>query len=182
MSRRSGITLTEVIVVVAIVAGLAALSTPAYVSAIRAGQEASSSARLRQFHQALTLYRQDNEAGATYGPPAAMGLPLADSVFRDKLGFDVNFWQSPCGDLGDPPLLMNYTYMPGNGGPHWDEPVVRYQDDMVLMFDENCNPKGTKRNYLYQIRKGLGVMVGGQLKVRRKTGAMDAGSWWADEP
>lgn len=68
--RRSGFTLLELMVVIAIIATLAALMLPALSSAKGAGRKAACISNLRQTGIAIALYAGDHEGRIPYGPKA----------------------------------------------------------------------------------------------------------------
>lgn len=60
MRRRSGFTLIELLVVIAIIAILAAILFPVFANAKKTAQLASCTSNMKQFGNAFTLYRDDN--------------------------------------------------------------------------------------------------------------------------
>ncbi len=171
----------EFLVSISIIVIIAAILTPTFLSAKRFANESSTKTRLHEFHLALMMYRQDWDETVSYGPVDQMGLPDAYNLLLTKLWLPQGMWKSPCGDHpGRPILQINYDYFPGDGGAHWTDHVGIYQDNMILMWDINCNDPSLDLYNSFESHLAIGVLLGGNIAVHRKPGRYDEASWWAD--
>lgn len=170
--RLRGITLVEILVVIAILLVLAAIISPHLGTARRSAQIQSSLGRLRQNYLAIKLYQSEQDANVTYGHYEDMGLP----------GFmDINHWSYGVGQPSYPRAMflsacgphhsngaLGFTYwFPGS---RWPEQVALYQEDMILVSDLNCTDPGNDIYNPYDRTRALGVLLSGQLINRVRTG------------
>lgn len=178
-------TLLEVLAVTAIAAILTAITVPVYRRVIHSAHIQASLSNLHQIHIALTQYRTDWDGDARYGDLATMGLPTAEQLYfpLKLLETPTEIWKSPCGVHPDEPdSVIQYLYWPGDGDdpfPAWSE---AYRENLVLVSDSYCTPHDVPLFNIYQSRRGLGVLLSGQLVNRFKPGDMNDPGWWSSPP
>jgi prepilin-type N-terminal cleavage/methylation domain-containing protein len=114
--RVGGFTLIEVLVVLAVLAGLAAILLPSFAQARERGRQAACLSNLRQWGQALAMYREDQ---GSY-PPFAQHTQALQPYVKDRRLFF-------CPDHRDPPgitMLSSYRYeMSGDRLRHGRQPL-----------------------------------------------------------
>ncbi|MFN0067197.1 MAG: type II secretion system protein, partial [Limisphaerales bacterium] len=110
--RRTGFTLVELLVVLAIIGVLATLMLPALARARGLARSTACLSNLRQLGVALNLYTQDNEnrlpvmrdrspaPPPTNAPPATNALPAPDVVLAPHLGGSAAVWRCPADRTG----------------------------------------------------------------------------------
>lgn len=176
---KRGFTLIEVCVCIAIMATLAAILTPVFSEAKKSSQIQSSLSRLRQLHIAVQVYRTDHEMGGY--TVAGLGLPPREYVYDTNLGMGREFWTSPCGYVAsiEPNLSrMSYQYVVSRGDRE-DPYFTKYEDNALLFSDPHCNPSGTVWGSRFIRKRGLGVLLSGQLVNHFKPGFPGDLSWWS---
>ncbi|HWP30977.1 MAG TPA: type II secretion system protein [Fimbriimonadales bacterium] len=187
----SGFTLIEVIVSVLIIIALAGLLMPVFQRVKRNFAIQDSLSRLKQLHLVLSIYRQDygGEGYARYDTPYAfyaLGLPPW-SYWWDprKFGLDLEFWKSPCGadktifDTGIGGHFGLITYAAGlcyspealrSNDVYYRDYLATYRENAVAFLDMYCNPPGTVIGSPWTSKRGLAVLLSGQLVNRYKKG------------
>jgi prepilin-type N-terminal cleavage/methylation domain-containing protein len=184
-----GLSLIEVLVVLAIIAILAAILSPVYARVKRSGQITVSISRLRQMHHALSLYQIDSGGGGTALDSAQAyyeeGLPPKSYFDTTLFGFAPDFWISPCGydatisSTGATfnPGWIDYVapfYDPVNLTPTTNKPyhdyLQTYRQNAVVFVDPYCNEPGTVMSAPLTTKRALAVLLSGQIINRRKTG------------
>ncbi|HWP30980.1 MAG TPA: type II secretion system protein [Fimbriimonadales bacterium] len=205
----SGFTLVEVIVSILIIIALAGLLTPVFNRMKRSAEIRSSIAKLHQLGVAVSLYRTDygGEGYARYDSPNAYyGLALPPlryyEFYRlDHYGADANFLPSPCG--ADQTIFDTFrcgvigwiTYVapeyepalmkPGSGNLYeFHDYLATYRENAVLFIDPYCNPPGTIMGAPYIYKRGLSVLISGQVVNRYGMGYAGADNlrWYSDPP
>jgi len=207
-NRHFGFKLIEVIVSILILIALAGILMPVFNKAKRSAEIRSSIAKLHQLGVAVSLYRQDygGEGFARYDAPNAYyGLALPTlryyEYYRlDHYGADANFLPSPCG--ADRTIFESFkcgvigwiTYVapqyepalmqPGTGNLRdFHDYLATYRENAVLFIDPYCNPPGTIMGAPYIYKRGLSVLISGQVVNRYKMGnAMSFHLQWYSDP
>lgn len=187
---RRGITLIEILVVIAIAAIVMAIATPAFVAARRSGQATSSLEIMRQLHLGTKLYQMDHGGDGRYGDLPEMGLFSARSTEAMASVSPTHsiFLASPCGLnrswFNEPgTLVFHYVYRPGIGGPNFAQISTRYRENMLLWYDVNCDEPGTPVYNPYVQHFGIGLLLSGQAVRKRAKGRMDFDdAWWTRPP
>lgn len=185
-------TLVELVVVIGIVAVLTGLIFPAFRAVRRSAQVTSSVQQLHQIQIACTLYQQDWDGVGRYGSASDMGLPSNELLFagqphRTVLQVSIDLFKSPCGshpgmggDRGAP--AYGYWYLPSDSWTAFRERSVLWLENTPLVLDQNCNDHDIPLRNPYLPRRGLGVLLSGQLINRVKAGDLDDWTWWSDPP
>jgi prepilin-type N-terminal cleavage/methylation domain-containing protein len=177
----SAFTLMELLVVVALIAVLATVLTPVIVGAKHRAKQTGSGMNLKQIHIALMLYQGDWQGGGGYGDLPQMGMPPGTVLLRSRLKLPVETWQSPCGthpDFG--PAVIHYEYWLYEGGPEVEAASLAFEENLLLVSDVNCNSHDVKLGSTYMPRRGLGVLLSGQLVNHYKAGNLYRRKWWSD--
>lgn len=166
--RQAGFTLTELMIVVVILAILAAMLYPVFVVTKQKAKETSAAASLKNLFMATTLYRQDQESNLEYGSPADMGLPLGPGyieVYQKVLGRNSRT-QSPCGRhprLNEgPTTLATIYYYPLNAS--FKVNARRLEDQTPLWGDPNCNYPSIPIREAKSDKVLIAVTLGGTVK------------------
>jgi prepilin-type N-terminal cleavage/methylation domain-containing protein len=166
--RQAGFSLTELMIVVVILAILAAMLYPVFVVTKQKAKETSSAQNLRNLFLATTLYRQDQESNLEYGSPAEMGLPLGPGyieLYQKVVGKNSRA-QSPCGRhprLNEGPIpLATIYYYPLNAS--FKVNSRRLEDQTPLWGDPNCNMPSVAIRQAKSDKILIAVTLGGQVK------------------
>lgn len=183
MARRRGLTLLEVLTVLAIVSVLTALLLPVMASVRESAYQRSCHSNLRQIHLATALYRSAHDGDGKYGRATEMGLPpLNPRGHQTTLGVPslrCARWPAPG------PVQNNWSYqftfyetsLPGLRNP-WEPHVEEFREDALIAFDTNHNPPNHPMASDYVSHLGLGVTLGGTLLRLHKPGDPDRFRWW----
>jgi len=175
--RSSAFTLTEIIVVIAILIILAAIASPYMAKAKRSAQIQSSLSRLKQVYLAVKLYQMDSDGHVMYGRREEMGLPSRHDInhwmfARSTSKYPTSMFLSACG--GHPSdTTIGFTYWFGgsdSANELWAKYVTLYQEGMILVSDLNCTDPDNDIYNPYDETRALGVLLSGQLINRVRTG------------
>lgn len=176
MTRR-GITLIEVLIVIAVLIIVAAITVPVYSKAKMSGKFSAAITNLKQVHAAYMLYREDY-GGATdaYGSAAVMRFPHIMDVWWESAlepyGFSDDMKNSICPriDPGLPTSPSGYiTFGPSNTGL-WPDRVQLYRERHYIAFDENCNTSGVNLANPYTSKRSIAVLLNGSVRNVWNTG------------
>lgn len=192
-----GFTILEALIALAIIAITAALLTPVFLAAKNRSRVNVAASNLRQLHMAVEIYRSNWDGGGNFGTLAQMGLPTFEHWTNTYLGLGRNVVHSPCG-------FDQTIFETGPGGsiagdvfyaPPWYDParvagsgsnlehyLMEYRDNAVLFCDPYCNPKGTRFTAQFLSKRGLAVLLSGQLINRFRSGNGAVLTWWSDPP
>jgi len=181
-------TLTEIVIVIAIVAVLTGLTVPIWNSVRKRSYESHTLNSLRQAHLALELYRQGEDQGAMFtGTSSQMGLPNRDNFSRLLVERKIRWWTAP-GKVGYGPIY--YPVDPSDIVNPGTEPFVRHQlkswlsytvkneANSVLLGDFNHTQGCGKFPDKFCLFKGIGVALNGSLVRRRAAGEIHSCEWW----
>lgn len=200
MKQKSGFTVLEAIISIAVILILMALLTPLFAAAKRKAQITSSVARHRQLFLGLEVYRQNQGVTEIYDSPRAyyaLGLPSWRGTYTlDHFGLTPRDLHSPCGE--DLTIHESSGITQGNGWitficPAYDPQIMvgganiqyatylqKYRENAVAFFDGFCNPAGTRMNNPFVKKRGIAVSISGQLFNRVKDGRVFELQWWSD--
>ena len=179
MKTKFGFSLVEVIVVVAIVIVVAAISYPVFARVKEKSLEAKSISNMRQLYLAIEMYRAEYD-GIPYGSMEAMGLP--DSPTERWLGSSVAGLRPPMNPKS------TYLYYPvatefDQRSPTWEVYVIEHTSSTVLLADVHFNPLEPKGTYpSYQMNPDvekylIGITLGGSIRKKRASGSLVM-QWW----
>lgn len=179
---RKAFTLVEVMVVLVIIGIIVAIATPPMVKAKEKAQITSSLMRLRQLHIAVELYRGEYDLHDDFN---VRHFPPFNYVYDTYLGFDEDFFRSPCGykeGIEANLKRISYQYYPYPFDLPNDPSTRYYQKygpNAMLFRDPHCNqPEDWHATMLP--KRGLGVTVGGQLLNFVKRGDPSRNEWWTE--
>ncbi len=186
MKCPSGFTIIELLVVIGIVIILAAISFPVFASAKRATLKNVTAQSLRQGWISLQLYREQYGGELNYGSAVEMGLPDSSNQANDSKGYFV--WDKPpCGyhpsDFKSSYILNTLCPRLGLDGAEacrlkvrdW---AVQYQDNWILLYDLNCTDHSSDLNNMFDEKLGIGMLLGGSLRIKRSSGRPGEPQWW----
>ncbi len=185
MRHAKAFSLTEVVVVCAILCVLAAFTYPVFSSAKKASNEAQCVSNLRQLYVAIELYRQEWQGDRESGTPSQMGLPpgLGTLDIRSTLdcaGIDPYHCTTlaPGGGLyanwpsGIPQFQSDWK------DKAWADYVTRFEGESVLVFDNNHQLACPVTEF--STGRAIGVRLNGSVKTQVKFGDPSHPSrmWW----
>jgi prepilin-type N-terminal cleavage/methylation domain-containing protein len=200
--RVRGFTLIEVVVCIAIVAIVAALTFPAFQSARLAAKQTDVKGQLRQLHTAVTLYRTDYDGFGKYGQGIEIGLPPTASIGRKDYrhvalrpyGATEQLWIGRCEFHRS--ILGKDFHRTTGGGTHWirwndrdaeskrptvwEEDVIVYRENSALIINVHCNRPATDVRNLYEIKTGIAVLLSGSVVQRSRRGEVNSSGFYAD--
>lgn len=171
--KKAGLTLVEILCVIAIASVLLAMLLPVFAKAKQAAKEVSATQNLKNLYIATALYREEQVSSVEYGDPYLMGLPSPEAMIRileQTSGKDIHK-QSPCGrhprldeEFGgyatvyfipqDPSLFAAY--------------VRKHESNTPLWVDPNCNSGDIPIRLKYGLKKVIGVMLDGHIIKKQK--------------
>lgn len=177
---RRGFTLLEAMVVVAIIVVVVAISSPVFTRAKHAAKIRASLSNLHQMHIATMIYQGDHGGGGVYGDIGPMGLPPSYYIGAVHFGLPLSLFSSPCGHHpSDGNAIINYYYRPWDGGPAFVQEAYIFQENLVLFKDLNCTDHSVALENHFRSRRGLAVLLSGQLVNHHKPGNWNDPEWWA---
>ncbi|MCH8274690.1 MAG: type II secretion system protein [Armatimonadetes bacterium] len=174
--KRKGFTLTEVLVILTILAVLAALLFPVLRRATERGKEVTCLSNFRQMHIALELYRADYEGAGRYGEAAAMGMPPT-TLWLIPYGYDPR--EMRCPGISFTNQVERALYMEMWGGKDWVPTVTEFEDDTVIYIDLNHSFPGRSIYSESNTHRAIGLYLGGHIETRIRTGSPDSLKWWS---
>lgn len=178
-----GLTLTEVMVSIAIVLVVTVVATPALLSARSHAKMSASMNRLRQLYLAVKLYQLDHEPSIPAAKASEMGLPSFATVASTRLGIlDQEFWLSPCGwnpQVSPSPLSVSYLYRPSDD-PSFCEYAKNYGENVLLFSDLHCDDSRKPLGAHFVSHRGLGVLLSGKAVNKFAPGDVFDDRWWSN--
>lgn len=189
MTARKGMTLVEILVVLAIVAILAALLTPTLMEARRAAQRTRCMSNLRQIHAAISLYRTAEGRDGVYGETHEMGLPAAIGplVFGTPAERRWPRELITCRGYTEHahPTGYSFHFSGPPGTPErpsgWAWNVRRYQENMILVSDMNHDLEPYGLDSPARRHRALGVYLDGHVRVVVGYGHPNTSSFFLSE-
>ncbi len=212
IERIRALTMVEALVILAIIAMLTALVYPVFGNLKRKMKVFTSMRQLRDIHVGVELYRNEYggvDVFHSYRSFYTLAIPLPEETlpFNPHLpGIDhrSNTWVSPCGNRN--PLLANRDLTVFAGFHGWfqyvallydprmiDSPyndlrdlygnyIPRYRSNIVLVVDTNCNPQGTKMAAPLTKKRGIALLLSGQVMDKFATGDATRLEWYSEPP
>jgi type II secretory pathway pseudopilin PulG len=178
--------MVELLVVLAIIAVVVAITFPIWGSAKISARERQTESALHQTWLALEIYRQDYDSAADFGTSSQLGLPNALSFVTTwiKVG---QWWTAP-GKFGYGPLYYprdpsDSTFM---GSPqfrqnleNWTDYSTKNGSSAVILGDFNHTEGCSKYPLNFDCEyKGFGVTLAGSLSRKSALGDINAPIWW----
>lgn len=182
MKTRAAFTLLEVIVVVAILGLLAALTTPVFIRAKQSAHETTCISNLKQAHLALELYRADWST-TDIGTPAQMGFPVSALLLFPLPEMCKGVHPQLCLAPGSytqrwPEVDPDHPNYSEAAGPVWAEYVQRYGGSSILVHDASHQDYCPQSQFSMQ--RVLGLNLGGSVFKRVRRGDPMLSDWWHD--
>ena len=182
-------TLLEVLIALAIVTLVAAISYPVFSSAKKRAKETETISNLRQSWLALELYRQDHDGtGKLHGTSSQLGLPNVDQFYLQIIQPLGLRWQPQPRRLGYGPLY--YPFNPSDFHAQvdldqqsrkldrWLSHNRRLEERSLLVGEfnhtEGCGPHLEQ----YCLFLGFGIRLDGSTVRRQSTGKINEPEWW----
>ncbi len=169
-----GFTLTEILVVVSILVGLAALSFPVFNASKKSAYRSVCLSNLKQSGAALQMYRESH-GGTDVGTSWQMGLPPHLGVLTPNTVMKCHS-DNPDGSG----YYLNYPdeTVPLAGHLAWQEYAAREGPAAIVFYDPN-HQDSFPRSYTWQVWKIMAIRLDGTLVVKQKTGFPRGYSWWS---
>jgi prepilin-type N-terminal cleavage/methylation domain-containing protein len=181
----SGVTLVELLAVIAIVVVLAALFYPVLAGARGEAHKTVCISNLRQLSTAISLYRGQHGGDAvTFGDLYSMGLPPPRNL-TDALASTRSLWKcdGPSRRAGHVESGFSYTYIPAPPGERigattWAEYVQTEGEAALLFTDLYHSPAGTDLSSPVSVKRGIAVTLAGNIVRKTKAGLPGDFDWW----
>lgn len=188
---KAGYTLTEVIVVLVIIAIIAAISIPLWAPSKKRAFEETTKNTLRQSWIALSLYREQNDGNAISGTRSELGLPGLDDFTLTFLKSNGIQWPMSPGRVGYGPIY--YPLDPSdnvtkdNSGKFdrrlrdWLTVSRRDEEKSILIGDFHHTEGCGKYPDISCVFSGFGVTLAGALRSQRSNGMISSPMWWEEQ-
>ncbi len=171
--KRNGLTILELLAVMAIIAVLSAILFPVFSQAKESGHQSACISNLSQVYKSLEVYRSDNN-GNPFGSASEMGLPPLPQPEYAMLRCN----SRPNGGFF-PYKQLWQGYVAGNSQSIWSTFVMQHEGNTPMLVDVNHNPKDIPTFSPYFQRLGIVVYLDGSTKKVRRSGDQDALSTWS---
>ncbi len=180
-------TVLELVIVVAIIMILAAITLPVMARAKHNANKSATIQQLRQSWISILLYRSEYGSEAIYGRPSAMGLPVSSPHPDQDAGY-YYYVKPPCGfaDLSHPQGITLRSICSALDQASFDKCEINtaketelYRNSWILLYDDNCSDPAPTLSNIFQEKLGIGFLLGGKLIVKRSTGDHSKPSWWS---
>lgn len=183
-----GFTLVEIVVVIAVLAILIAITLPVWTRAKRSTYKTITMENLHQAWLALELYRQDTDPGSpNVGSSSAMGLPNVDGFYYLRQRLQLQWWQVQ-GRIGYGPIYYPFDrsdFVPtGNQEQYewrlqnWIEYSREHESDSVIIGDFNHTEGCGQFPDPYCLFVGYGVRLNGSAVQKTSIGQIWDPTWW----
>lgn len=172
--KGKGVTLTELLVVVAIIAVLTGIAWPGLRSYLNAAQVSTCTSNLKDLYVSLNLYMEAHD-GISVGSPAEMGLPplKAGSLMTEAFKCA---GQEPRTCSRPNPYMIYYPEPGRNGIPEsdksWRDYVLKNGPASILVYD-NGHSSSCPSTAL-SLNRAILLTLGGSVKVSVKRADPDA--------
>lgn len=177
--RTRAFTITEVMVVIAIIAVLAAILTPVLVSARESANEAVCTEHLHQLQLAISMYRTNEGKDGIYGTPDEMGLPEGDMGLPMALFHCTGVEVSHPGGEAAYLFLFPPKFQPNYLKKAWAVYTRRQQGSTVLIADMNHRNNPSQIYSPYVTFFSIGVRLDGQVFTQHKMGDWGNLNYWS---
>jgi len=193
MYERRGLSIVELLVCLAIVILVFAITFPVLTSARKSSRTSASVSALRNIYGAIAIYREQHGGGSPNGKNHAMALPDFQTVRSTGLGLTQDAWQSPCGHpdrelfaslptTRRPRFLIEFDYMPSDTTT-WQYYTQNEGENSILVADLNCDPHRMEMKYSsYRQYHSIGLYLGGHIRSVRRSGNPHDLTYWCTVP
>ena len=173
-------TIVELMVVIAIIFVIAALSFPAFVSARFRAKIEDDKQRLHQCQLACALYQIDSGSSSSlpFGLPSALDAIGEFKAGRKFYGLKSSDFHSACGRHPTSLTPVFHWFLgdaPTGAGAEF---VQRHGEQTPLFIDPNCNDPYLDLEAEWVIKRGIAVLVDGSLVVRMGKGFIGRHTFW----
>ncbi|MFY9234966.1 MAG: prepilin-type N-terminal cleavage/methylation domain-containing protein [Fimbriimonadaceae bacterium] len=177
MTRRAGFTLVEILMVLAIIALITAITMPVFVRAKMSAKITTSISQLRQLYVITALYRSDHDGDGVYGDSGSMGLPQFPITEESLKSYPLTeeLMTSPCSchpdtNLGGPCGTNWNIHLVWAYESQWPGWATKFREGTPLFWDPHCNDRSTRLYNLYAMKRGNAVLLSGTAISRVGTG------------
>lgn len=177
---RKAFTIVELLVCVAILVLLAAITYPLSASAIQAAKETKVRSNLSQLYKASVIYSADYQDH--FAPGTIQGWPNAEVTGKTHLGFPLYLTEPICrkSSLNDP--LTGFGWWIDWTAPHAAANAILdyeiYGESMIAYSNHSCNPPEITIQSEFQSRRAFGVELTGRVKLINRPGDWYQQEWW----
>lgn len=195
MRGSRGFTITELVVGVAIMMLMAAITIPVAFKVKEKASITNSISNLQQIGMALNMYRASYDGDGKYGYWAQMGMPPHVSTLVPT-GY-IESGRLECTGLPIPTNPNRERYHPASWkaedwkhleseGFHleyWGPYVERYQENAIAVYDIH-HPRDGFSGIPYSPMdswRSIGLYLAGSVKVRVRAGDPERRKWWHDD-
>ncbi|MCH8273597.1 MAG: prepilin-type N-terminal cleavage/methylation domain-containing protein [Armatimonadetes bacterium] len=178
-----GLTLTELLVAVTIIAAAATMVWPLIRGARDSTRDVSCMDKLRQIHVAISLYRSDYDGEGIYGNAYSMGLPpsgTATLYLTERLSLEMIQCSGRPLPSGARNAFKRMYEVPDKDEtvPPWADYCRLMQNESVLIVDLNHGDTARPAYSTYTTHRGIGLYLGGNIRVVVKQGSPGMKRWW----
>ena len=176
--RTREVTYTELLLVVVIFAVFSVAFVPCFTRMKNDAQTRAVKQNLWGFLKGLQVYQSQNDQKVEFGPAQDMGLPPIGggyAEFANSYTGDYSYdWNNrldflPCGLLPSPDMAEGIGYTV-NVIPFFEQDVVQYRENQVILYDVNCNPPETELFKTDNLIRSIGISLNGQFRDRSHHG------------
>ncbi len=184
MNKRRAITMIELLVCLAIIAIVAGISYPVFVTARFSAKIASAQQNLRQHFFAISLYQADQDAIVHIGSPSSMGLPsiaVPSSLNYAARNMPAGSKWSPCGspNIDKIPTEWWLIYRPFDEET-WQSSLEKLDYGVRLMYDTNCDYPTSKIGDSADKHRAFAVTLNGNIVTKVAIGNPTKPGFWGE--
>ena len=176
--KKRGFTLTEVMVVVAIIAVLSAILTPVFISVRESANESVCSEHLHQIQLATEMYRTSEDKDGIFGTPTQMGLN------GGLMGLPLSVYHCTGVEVLRPGNRAVYTTnfplpnQPKFLSADWATYAREERGNSVIWFDINHRNSPSTIYSPFVNHFAIGVRLDGQIFTQWKSGDWSDLKYW----
>jgi len=196
--KRRGFTLSEVLMVIAIILVLASITYPVFLRSKASAKETVCIEKLRQIGLALSTYRSNSDGTDQPGDTVSMGFPnymgpaeVASAIGGSREGYfglfdcagGLSFPSGASGPSGFFQLWPSSFRQPGGITPdeqqNWINDLIKGGGSTVVMSDPNHQNTWPATAYTTQF--AIGLTLDGSIRKQIRRGDSSLRSWWLTE-
>lgn len=184
--RKRAFSIVEILVCVAIIAVMAAVTYPVAVAAKKRSRDVTCASNLRSLWLATALYREDYSPHSEAGNLYEMGMPSYSTVWQIQVAKNLQCPLRP----SKPARMGNYVYNTGDPeypqvSNDWIAAVEKHGPSTVIFADFLHGDQDTLTIPTYP-HLGLGVDLGGTFRKQNKPGKIgtisEIAAWFLGSP